>query len=72
MQSRTFTLDELPGLTFTLTRGGPPPPDPLPEPVEGERPYQPIPDEWLTLEAHTAAGDLVLSNGMLGPTPEGN
>ena len=67
MESRTFTLDELPGLTFTVIRGGPPPPDPIPEPSEGERPYEPIPDQWLTIEARNGDGDVVLSGGMLGP-----
>ncbi|HEY9315775.1 hypothetical protein [Williamsia sp.] len=65
MESHTFTLGELPGVTFTATRGGEEPPPP----VEGEMPPEPTPAAWLTLEARTVGGDIVMSGGMLGPEP---
>lgn len=67
MESHDITFAELPGVTFTLTRGGEEPPPP----VEGEPSPEPIPTAWLTVEARTSTGDIVMSGGMLGPAGDG-
>jgi hypothetical protein len=45
-------MDDLPGVTFTITRGGEPG----------------LPDEWLKIESHSdVTGELLTAGGLAGP-----